>query len=425
MGFARAIDTVYCNAGLRLPTLHLYPPRRVCELYTFRTPQRRQAGGCFLALNSREAIQQISASAGNKCFANHFSHQMMLSEKQAADFAASSLIHYQPYVRCGAPRTPRNVLVILNPHSGRGRSGEVFYEQVQPILKHFYYKLTQLAGFRMKVVETGAAGHAKNLASTVDLGTCPDGIICVGGDGIVNEVLNGLLSRVDTNGKNLPPIGIVPAGSDNSLAWSVLGVRDPIPAALSIVKGGSTAVDVFACNWPQAGVTHFGVTASYFGFLGDVLELSEKYRVQFGPLRYFIAGVLKFLSLPEYSFELEYLPSTAKKSEEDNVLEDKGKFGALDQSDDFSLEQVKELNPDLETKWVRRKGRYLGILVCNHSCKTAQSLSSEVVAPKAEHDDNSLDLILVHGSGRMRLLRFFVDLQFGQHLSLPFVEYVK
>ncbi|XP_020114506.1 sphingoid long-chain bases kinase 1-like isoform X2 [Ananas comosus] len=288
-----------------------------------------------------------------------------------------------------------------------------------------YLRLTQLAGFRMKVVETGAAGHAKNLASTVDLGTCPDGIICVGGDGIVNEVLNGLLSRVDTNGKNLPPIGIVPAGSDNSLAWSVLGVRDPIPAALSIVKGGSTAVDVFACNWPQAGVTHFGVTASYFGFLGDVLELSEKYRVQFGPLRYFIAGVLKFLSLPEYSFELEYLPSTAKKSEEDNVLEDKGKFGTLDQSDDFSLEQVKELNPDLETKWVRRKGRYLGILVCNHSCKTAQSLSSEVVAPKAEHDDNSLDLILVHGSGRMRLLRFFVDLQFGQHLSLPFVEYVK
>lgn len=50
------------------------------------------------------------------------------------------------------------------------------------------------------------------------------------------QVLNGLLSRVDTNGKNLPPIGIVPAGSDNSLAWSVLGVRDPIPAALSIVK---------------------------------------------------------------------------------------------------------------------------------------------------------------------------------------------
>lgn len=47
------------------------------------------------------------------------------------------------------------------------------------------------------------------------------------------------------------------------------------------------------------------------------------------------------------------------------------------------------------------------------------------MAPKAEHDDNTLDLLLVHGTGRLRLLRFFLLLQLGQHLSLPFVEYVK
>jgi hypothetical protein len=41
----------------------------------------------------------------------------------------------------------------------------------------------------MQVVETAYAGHAHALASTVDLSTCPDGIICVGGDGIVNEVI--------------------------------------------------------------------------------------------------------------------------------------------------------------------------------------------------------------------------------------------
>ena len=32
------------------------------------------------------------------------------------------------------------------------------------------------------------------------------------------------------------PIGIIPAGSDNSLVWTVLGVKDPISAALSIVR---------------------------------------------------------------------------------------------------------------------------------------------------------------------------------------------
>lgn len=78
-----------------------------------------------------------------------------------------------------------------------------------------------------------------------------------------------------------------------------------------------------------------------------------------------------------------------------------------------------------EERWVVKKGRFLGVLVCNHSCRTVQSLSSQVVAPRAEHDDNNLDLLLVHGSGRLRLLRFFLRLQCGTHLALPYVEYLK
>lgn len=34
----------------------------------------------------------------------------------------------------------------------------------------------QLAGFKLEVVKTTSAGHAKKLASTVDFSTCPDGI---------------------------------------------------------------------------------------------------------------------------------------------------------------------------------------------------------------------------------------------------------
>jgi len=93
--------------------------------------------------------------------------------------------------------------------------------------------------------------------------------------------------------------------------------------------------------------------------------------------------------------------------------------------DDIEQGIVKELVPKLDEKWVTKKGTFLGVLVCNHSCKTVQSLSSQVVAPKAVHDDNALDLLLVQGSGRWRLLRFFILLQFGRHLSLPYVEYVK
>lgn len=50
------------------------------------------------------------------------------------------------------------------------------------------------------------------------------------------QVLNGLLCRDNQKEGISIPIGIIPAGSDNSLVWTVLGVRDPVSAALSIVK---------------------------------------------------------------------------------------------------------------------------------------------------------------------------------------------
>lgn len=50
------------------------------------------------------------------------------------------------------------------------------------------------------------------------------------------QVLNGLLSRDNQKEGISIPIGIIPAGSDNSLIWTVLGVRDPISAAMAIVK---------------------------------------------------------------------------------------------------------------------------------------------------------------------------------------------
>ncbi|KAG6503383.1 hypothetical protein ZIOFF_035695 [Zingiber officinale] len=45
-----------------------------------------------------------------------------------------------------------------------------------------------LVGFEMEVVKIEYAGHARELASTIEISNYPDGIVCVGGDGIVNKV---------------------------------------------------------------------------------------------------------------------------------------------------------------------------------------------------------------------------------------------
>jgi sphingosine kinase len=78
-----------------------------------------------------------------------------------------------------------------------------------------------------------------------------------------------------------------------------------------------------------------------------------------------------------------------------------------------------------DDKWVHKQGPFLGVMVCNHKCKTVQCAKSQTLAPNAKHDDKTLDLLLVHDIGRFQLLRFLVLMQFGCHLSLPFVECTK
>ncbi|KAI3445149.1 hypothetical protein Pfo_001814 [Paulownia fortunei] len=537
------ISLSYC-VGLRHFTVHAYPLRKVsCGL--FIKSERRRKAFRFFASTSEDALQWVNAFADQQCYVNCLPHPMA-SKKQSSDSTFNEFPS-ESYIRC---KSPPKMLVILNPRSGRGRSSKVFHGSVEPIFK--------LAGFEFEVVKTTSAGHARKLAISVDFNTCPDGIICVGGDGIINEVLNGLLSRENQREAMSVPIGIIPAGSDNSLVWTVLGVRDPVSAAIAIVKGGLTATDVFAVEWIHTGAIHFGMTVTYFGFVSDVLDLSEKYQKRFGPLRYFVAGFLKFFCLPKYSYEVEYLPSQreeGKVSADPEILDMPSSASSLSSIDsimtpsqmsgadldttcsstepseyvraidakskrlsagrrnltaepevvhltpnwsrtrsksrtgkgwtgltatndstrcswgntitndkedisstmsdpgpiwdaeprwdtepnlgvenpvelpgppeDSEVGDEKEMVLKSEENWVVTKGQFLGVLVCNHSCKTVQSLSSQVVAPKAEHDDNSLDLLLVHGSGRLRLLRFLLCLQVGRHLSLPFVEYIK
>ncbi|KAL3829816.1 hypothetical protein ACJIZ3_018618 [Penstemon smallii] len=555
------ISLSYC-VGLRHFTLHAYPFRKgSCCLFIKSGRSRKDFR--FLASTSEDALQWVNAFADQQCYVNCLPHPMA-SKKENSD---SVFNEFPPesYIRC---KSPPKMLVILNPRSGRGRSSKVFHGLVEPVFK--------LAGFQLEVVKTTSAGHARKLAASVDLSACPDGIICVGGDGIINEVLNGLLSRDNQKEAISIPIGIIPAGSDNSLVWTVLGVRDPLSAAIAIVKGGLSATDVFAVEWIHTGAIHFGMTVTYFGFISDVLELSEKYQKRFGPLRYFVAGFFKFMCLPKYSYEVEYLPAQVESGEgkvsadreiidmselytdimrrsskeglprasslssidsimtpsrmsgadldtsstepseyvraidsnskrlsagrsnlsaEPEVIRpqlphsatprtrsksraDKGWMGLTatndpnrtswantmttdkedisstmsdpgpiwdaeprwdgdpnwgvenniefpEPSEEYGAGEKKEMVQKSEENWVLAKGQFLGVLVCNHSCKTVQSLSSQVVAPKAEHDDNTLDLLLVHGSGRIRLLRFFLLLQMGKHLSLPYVEYIK
>lgn len=84
--------------------------------------------------------------------------------------------------------------------------------------------------FALRVVETQARGHATELAAHAAAERL-DLVITLGGDGTVNEVVNGLLGDTERPDPSaIPALGIVPGGNANVMARSLGIPNDPVEA---------------------------------------------------------------------------------------------------------------------------------------------------------------------------------------------------
>jgi diacylglycerol kinase (ATP) len=124
----------------------------------------------------------------------------------------------------------------------------------------------------------------------------------VGGDGTINEVVNGLLA---SGHERLPRMGIVPAGSSNDFSKS-MGVPQHLrEACRTIVHGRTRDIDV-----GQAG-PHYFCSASCLGYFADVAARSLKMKGLRGSLRYIVPA---FHVIREMSTGWEMTVRTAKET---------------------------------------------------------------------------------------------------------------
>ena len=90
---------------------------------------------------------------------------------------------------------------------------------------------------KLTVAHTDHRGHAIEIARDA----ARDGIdvlIIHGGDGTVNEVVNGILGEVGVDG-TAPAVGVVPGGSANVFARALGISPDPIAATSSRITVGA------------------------------------------------------------------------------------------------------------------------------------------------------------------------------------------
>ncbi|EDQ86807.1 uncharacterized protein MONBRDRAFT_33671 [Monosiga brevicollis MX1] len=211
---------------------------------------------------------------------------------------------------------PRHLLVLVNPYGGTKRAPKIYTRHVKPMLDR--------AGIRHTMRHTEHACHAIEIGATLDLALYT-GIVVVSGDGLLNEMINGLLHRDDWEAAAQIPIGIIPAGSGNGLAWC-LGHFQVEKAVFHLIKGHTTPLDIFRA-W-QGPKVHYGFLCLHHGLIADVDIESEQYRWA-GAARFTLSGVRRLLGLRRYPTRVWYqpaaaydenrLPATARTLPEDDV----------------------------------------------------------------------------------------------------------
>lgn len=138
--------------------------------------------------------------------------------------------------------TLKSLLIIANPASGPG--GDDGTGRGKHLAENVAKPLLESNGIKVTIVFTERESHAYELAQSLPFDS-HDGLAVVGGDGTVHEVINGMLARED--GKRLP-IGIIPAGTGNSMMMDVEAVRgvvaDPTEAIKVILEGFAPVCDL-------------------------------------------------------------------------------------------------------------------------------------------------------------------------------------
>lgn len=179
-----------------------------------------------------------------------------------------------------------NWFVIINPTSGNG-SGK----RKWPIIK----QLLESNEFKFSHAFTEYATHSRTLAeNAVKYGF--RNIICLGGDGTLHNVLNGIMNQSVVPSDRVT-VGVIPVGTGNDWVRSFGISRDFKKAVLTIKSGRVKTQDIGRISFadPDKDQVYF-MNISGIGFDGYVVSRVEKYKM-LGPLAYLfgaIAGILSF-----------------------------------------------------------------------------------------------------------------------------------
>lgn len=253
-----------------------------------------------------------------------------------------------------------HVTLIANPAAGTAQDREPL-DEVQ--------RQWRALGHRVEVRETAAHGDAERFArDAVTAGA--DIVVAVGGDGTLNEVVNGVASV--EGALTRCAIGLLPAGTGNDFARS-LGIEEPAAAVAALVAGHVRLVDLVSLG------DRVFLNASAGGFTAETsANVTSGLKQAVGPLAYLIGGARAVL---------EYEPVGVRVEADGRVIETELQLFAV------------------------CNGAYIG--------------GGHQLAPTARPDDGVMEVCIVRASSTLDFLALLPRLSSGEHVDDDDVAYFR
>ncbi|KAF4677896.1 hypothetical protein FOL47_008962 [Perkinsus chesapeaki] len=183
------------------------------------------------------------------------------------------------YEKLRAKHPAGKVLVFVNPYGGKRIGRELFRKYLKPMFT--------IADVEYDKIETTHRMHIQEECEDLSVDTYRM-VIVIGGDGTVDEAVNGLSRNPDPRARFVP-VGQLPGGTANALA-EVRGVDNPVTASFYAAKGTYRPLDVMKVTNETGTIDLIATCMVSLGFISFVNMKASGWRDRLGTARYGVCG---------------------------------------------------------------------------------------------------------------------------------------
>ena len=355
----------------------------------------------------------------------------------------------------------KKIMVVVNPAAGGGKGARLYETHVEPVLRCAFGEMeapsrasrraANRRDGRLELVVTEARGDAHAACAALDLDAYA-AVVCVGGDGTLAEVRNGLAARAGDDAERRRaasfPIGVVPAGSGNAVARSLAHFanepHDATSAALAVARGGTRALDAAEVFVPNGAESESAAAAAAdaddeartamrsllslsWGLFADIDIESERFR-WLGGARFTAQAIVRILFPRKYEgARLRFKPLVAARATGDAAAADSAARAAATRAAARGAGPAVSVpcdDPRLASRgWLELKDSsdIRGVWALN----VPWGAEDMHAAPAAAAADGAYDVVVVRGASRLAMLGLLLTFDAGRHVEHPAVTYLK